>query len=316
MLTRLRKPSPKNYQGALAGIVARLSPLEKAKLYDRGEPPSQLKEDEKKLLVSATLQLRREYDEEEGEFEGIFGSEYEGRRGASAREMMAMLSRAAENRNFRCLTPMAVFEAITELCRDMSLYEFLRFPVDEGYHDVQKFLEDVKEEYIELVSQEVFDSISLIDEGEYNRLFLEYFRHVKAFCSREKVYNPTTNSYEPANLEFLESIERLRGLSEPAEVFRSNIMTRIGAKSLERPGHEINYAGAVPGHLPGAAGELLPRAQPHADPHRAGHAEVRQRGFRLAERRRPDAGQGGAGADGVDATCTARAAPRTSSPTC
>ena len=246
VLTRLRKPNPKNYSGPLAPLVARLSPLEKAKLYDHSEAPIHLKEDEKKLLLSSLIEIRHEFDEEEGEFEGIFGAEYEGRRGASAREMMATLSRAAENKGYRCLTPMAVFEALAELCRDMSLYEFLRFPVDEGYHDVQKFLEDSKEEYIEIVSQEVFDSISLIDEGEYNRLFLEYFRHVKAFSSKEKVYNPTTNSYEPANLELLESIEKLLRFTEPAEVFRSNIMTRIGAKSLEAPRARINYQELFP----------------------------------------------------------------------
>jgi len=248
-LTRLRKPNPKNYGGPLAAVVARMSPLEKAKLYDHGEVPSRLREDEKKLLLANILALRREYDEEEGEFEGVFGSEYEGRRGASAREMMTMLSRAAENRNYQCLTPMAVFDAIVELCKDSSLFEFLRFPVDEGYHDVRKFLEDVKEEYIQIVTEEVFDSISLIDEGEYNRVFLEYFRHVKAFCSKEKLYNPSTNSYEPANAEFLHSIERLLQFSEPPEVFRSNIMTKIGAKSLEHPRTKIDYQQIFPGIL-------------------------------------------------------------------
>jgi len=160
---------------------------------------------------------------------------------------MTMLSRAAENKKYRCLTPMAVFEAQVELCKDTSLYEFLRFPVDEGYHDVRKFQEDVKEEYIQVVTEEVFDSISLIDEGEYNRVFLEYFRHVKAFSSKEKVYNPTTNSYEPANQEFLYSIEKLLQFSEAPEVFRSNIMTRIGAKALESPRTKIDYHHLFPG---------------------------------------------------------------------
>jgi serine protein kinase len=158
-----------------------------------------------------------------------------------------MLSRAAENRKFRCLTPMAVFEAIGEFSKDTSLYEFLRFPVDEGYHDVGKFLDAVRAEYIRSVTEEVFDSISLVDEGEYGRLFLEYFRHVKAFCSKEKVHNPTTNSYEPANLEFLDSIEKLLRPSEPPELFRSNIMMRIGAKALESPRTKINYQELFPG---------------------------------------------------------------------
>ncbi len=249
VLTRLRKPNPSRYTGLLASVVSTLTPIEKAKLYNHGETPARLRDEEKKILQANVLTLRREYDEEEGEFEGIFGAEYEGRRGASPREMMAMLSRAAENRKFRCLTPMAVFDAMAELTKESSLYEFLRFPSDEGYNDVRKFLDDVKEEYIHLVTEEVFDSISLIDEEEYKRLFLEYFRHVKAFCSREKVYNSTTNSYEPPNHDLMHSIEKLLNFSESPEVFRSNIMTKIGARSLESPRGKINYHDLFPGIL-------------------------------------------------------------------
>ncbi len=249
VLTRLRKPIASRYTGLLASVVSTLTPIEKAKLYDHGETPARLRDEEKKILLANVLTLRREYDEEEGEFEGIFGAEYEGRRGASPREMMAMLSRAAENQKFRCLTPMAVFDAMAELCKETSLYEFLRFPSDEGYNDVRKFLDDVKEEYIHLVTEEVFDSISLIDEGEYKRLFIEYFRHVKAFSSREKIYNTTTNSYEPPNHELLHSIEKLLKFSESPEIFRSNIMTRIGARSLESPRGKIDYHDLFPGIL-------------------------------------------------------------------
>ncbi len=247
ILTRLRKPNPRIYSGQLATLVGRLSPLEKAKLIDRKDAPDHFNEEEKKLIRANVQKIREEFEEAEGEFEGIFGSEYEGRRGASAREMMTMLSRAAENRNYDCLTPMAVFGALQELCKETSLYEFLRFPVDDGYHDVQKFLEAVKGEYIRIVTQEVYDSMSLVDEGEYSRIFLEYFRHVKAFCSREKVFNQTTNSYEDASVNLMTSIEKLLNFSESPEEFRSNIMTKIGAKSLEAPRGKINYQELFPG---------------------------------------------------------------------
>ena len=52
-------------------------------LYDRGEAPLRVKEDEKKALRREIVNVRMEFEEAEGEFEGLFGAEYEGRRGAS-----------------------------------------------------------------------------------------------------------------------------------------------------------------------------------------------------------------------------------------
>ncbi|MBI4586346.1 MAG: hypothetical protein HY717_20240 [Planctomycetes bacterium] len=249
VLTRLRKCNPENYSGLLSTVVGRLTPLEKAYLYDRGEAPVRIKEEEQKALRNGIDKIGQEFEESEGEFEGIFGAEYEGRRGASAREMMTTLSLAAENRNFRCLTPMAVFEALEDLCKDTSLYVFLRLPVEDGYHDVHKFIKDVQEEYVKKVTDEVYDSIGLIDESEYNRYFLEYFRHVKAYKSKEKLYNPGTNNYESPNLDLMNSVEGIVGISESPEVFRSNIMTRIAAWYLDHPQEKIDYHKLFPSIL-------------------------------------------------------------------
>ncbi len=246
VLTRLRKPDPRNYEGALARVVEKLTPLEKAYLYDGREPPARFSDEERKLLRRHITRIREEFEESEGEFEGIFSAEYEGRRGASPREMMTMLSFAAENRNYRCLTPMAVFDALEELCRDASLYDFLRLPVEGEYHDAQKFIDVVRDEYVQVVTDEVYNAIGLVDESEYNRFFLEYFRNVKAYESKEKLYNPATNSYEPPNLELMESVEKLLDLSEPVDVFRSNIMTRIAAWSLDHPQEKIDYRKLFP----------------------------------------------------------------------
>jgi predicted Ser/Thr protein kinase len=245
-LTRLRRPEAKRYIGSLGGIVAKLTPLEKAKLYDSGEVPKRFSEEERKTVRSSILDVRAEFEEDEGEFEGIFGAEYEGRRGASAREMMSILARAAEMREYKCLTPMAIFEALEELLKDASVYDFLRIPAEGGYRDVRKFLEDVREEYFRWVTEEVYDSISLIDEAEYHRFFLEYFRQVKAFHTKESVYNERANSYEPPNEELMASVEKLLKLSESVELFRSQIITRIAAWSLDHPQASIDYEALFP----------------------------------------------------------------------
>jgi predicted Ser/Thr protein kinase len=246
VLTRLRKPSSKSYSGVLGSVAPKLTPLEKAKLYDSGETPSRFSEDDRKALRADILSIRQEFEEDEREFEGVFGAEYEGRRGASAREVMTVLARAAEMRKHRCLTPMAMFEALEELIKDTSLYDFLRLPTEGDYHDVRKFLSDVQEEYFRWVTDEVYESIELIDENEYDRVFLEYFRHVKAFHTHESVYNSRTNRYDPPSEELMTSIEKLLKSGGSKELFRSQTITRIAAWSLDNPQKEIPYQQLFP----------------------------------------------------------------------
>jgi serine protein kinase len=246
VLTRLKRPNPDYYEESLKSVVNGLSPTDKAALYDRGVSPLGLKEDEKKALRREIVKVRAEYDDSEGEFEGLFGAEYEGRRGASPREMMMLLAHAAENRKYSCVTPMAVFEAVEELCRDTSLYDYLRLPVQNGYHDVLQFIKDVRDRYVETVTEDVFNSIGLVEVSEYDRYFLEYFRNVKAFKSFEKIYVATTNSYENPNTELMERVEKLIDVKESADDFRSSVMAKIAAWSLDHPQVEIDYHDLFP----------------------------------------------------------------------
>ncbi|MFN0057417.1 MAG: serine protein kinase PrkA [Planctomycetota bacterium] len=240
-LTRLRRPQARNYGPDLAPIVARLTPLEKVMLYDHGELPLQLKDQERKLLRSNLRTIRDEHTDTEGEFEGIVGVEYEGRRGASAREMMSLLADAAENRNYSCLTPMSVFEELEHLVKDTSIYEFLRQQVDNGYNDCPKFIEDVKRYYLATVTQEVYDSIGLVDDREYERIFEEYFHHVKAFDLGEKLFIPSRGEYVEPSEQLMGRIEGLLSMSEPLKVFRSNLITKIAAYSIDHRDQDIKY---------------------------------------------------------------------------
>ncbi|MBN1442243.1 MAG: serine protein kinase PrkA [Planctomycetes bacterium] len=246
VLTRLRRPRPQSYAEPLRSCVADLSPLEKAKLYDSGETPERLSDDQRNTLRSSVLKIREEFEDDEGEFEGLMDAEYEGRRGVSPREMMGVLARVAEDPRFLCLSPMAVFKALEDLARDASLYDFLRLPAEGAYHDLAEIMRSVREEYYRWVTSEVFDSIDLIDEKEYDRVFLEYFRHVKAFDTHEQIHNPSTDVYERPSEELMSSIEKQVGIQENPADFRSSIMTRIAAWSLDHPDAGIDYQRLFP----------------------------------------------------------------------
>jgi serine protein kinase len=245
-LTRLRRPLAKNYEMPLTAIVPKLTPIEKCRLYDSGATPTRFSQEERQALRAGLLAVRREFDEAEGEFEGIFGAEYEGRRGASPREMMSILARAAEMRKHQCLTPMAIFDALEELTRDTSIYDFLRISTDGDYHNFKRFLQDVRLEYVEWVTDEVYDSIELMDREGYERFFLDYFRHAKAYHTGETVYNSTSNAYESPDEALLGRVEALLSHTEAKDAFRSQIITRIAAWSLDHPQREIDYPNLFP----------------------------------------------------------------------
>ena len=78
------KPEPGMYPAEIASVIRRLSPLDKAKLYDDSTVPEGLNSEEKKLLRANIPVLRDEHRDSMAEFENFVCAAYEGRRGASA----------------------------------------------------------------------------------------------------------------------------------------------------------------------------------------------------------------------------------------
>ena len=241
VMTRLRKPEPGLYPAEIAAVIRRLTPLDKAKLYDDGTVPEGLNSEEKKLLRANIPTLRDEHRDAMAEFENFVCAAYEGRRGASAREMKSLLSDAASNSERKFLSPIGIFEAMEKLLRDKTVYDFLRLEPDDHYHDCESFIESVRTEYFRWVSREVYDSMGLIAESEYDRQIEDYFKHVRAYVSAEKIQNPRTGSYEDPSNAIMEGVEKMMSLKEPADSYRRNLITRIAAYSLEHPNEKIDY---------------------------------------------------------------------------
>ncbi|MEI6231635.1 MAG: hypothetical protein WCT04_01180 [Planctomycetota bacterium] len=241
VMTRLRKPEPGAYPAEIASVIKRLTPLEKAKLYDDATVPEGLNSEEKKLLRSHIPTMRDEYVDSMAEFENFVCAAYEGRRGASAREMKSLLSDAASNQERKFLSPQGVFEAMEKVLHDQTVYDFLRIEPDEQYHDCEAFIEAVRNEYFRWVSREVYDSMGLVAESEYDRQIEDYFKHVRASVSGEKILNPRTGTYEEPSNAVMDGVEQMMALKEPAKTYRSNLITRIAAYSLEHPNEKIDY---------------------------------------------------------------------------
>ena len=246
VMTRLRKPDPAKYESELAGILRELTPLQKARLYGEGRTPDGLNTEEKRLLLSVVPLMVEEHADTTAEFENFTCAAYEGRRGASAREMMSLLAEAAEHPNHRCLSPLAVFDSIAHLLKDRTVYDFLRIESDDGYHDPDLFLKETKEEYLRWSSVEIYDSMELVEKSEFGRRVDEYFRHVRAYVAGEKIENERTGAFTPPSEEILGGLEKLVELKESADVFRRNLMTKIAAYSLDHLKEKLNYAEIFP----------------------------------------------------------------------
>ena len=86
VLTRLHRPQRENYPEAVRDLVHDLAPLEKALLYSDGVVPDRLDGADARELRSLASALRDEFRHENW---------YEGRVGASVREMRTALMQAA-----------------------------------------------------------------------------------------------------------------------------------------------------------------------------------------------------------------------------
>jgi predicted Ser/Thr protein kinase len=238
VLTRLKKPIPDRYAPEVKGLVDHLAPMEKARLYEEGRPPDRLGQAQLKEL----RRLRQELYEESDAYPN-----YEGRSGASAREIKTALFNAAQNPDYRCLNALAVLEELEALCRDKSVYEFLQQEVVDGYHDHEEFVRVVEGEYLDRVDAEVRDSMGLVSEGQYRELVERYMLHASHWVKGEKLRNRVTGEMERPDehrMAELEAIVMPRG--EDAGDFRRGLISGVGAYRMDHPDAELDYARIFP----------------------------------------------------------------------
>jgi serine protein kinase len=240
VLTRLKKPNSINYPSPTSALVSQLTPLEKAKLYDRAELPPQMAAEDRKVLRA---NLKRVYDEY------LNTPFYEGRVGASAREIKSLLMDAAQNREFSCLSPLAVLRGLEDLVKRTSEYEFLRQDVKDGYHDNQEFINSVRNDYINVVDREVRDCIGLYDTRQWEEFIRKYVQQISLVRRKEKQKNPITGKLEDPDFALIQEFEKIvEGPDSDSErdAFRQMVISQIGAWSLDHPGEPVSYSQVFP----------------------------------------------------------------------
>src|SRR5262249_29551958 len=95
--------------------------------------------------------------------------------------------------------------------------------------------------------------MGLVDESAYVELLGRYITHVSHWTKKEKLRNPTTGRLEDPDEEMMTDVERTIAAAasqagKPEEL-RHEIISRIGAWSIEHPGQRPDYAQVFPRHL-------------------------------------------------------------------
>jgi len=202
VLSRMRKPQIERYPSTLAEVIGKLSPLDKAELYSTGQVPRELAPDRARELAAHIKDLWHESDTY---------PIYEGRVGASPREMQGVLlaAAAAGGSRYEYVSPMAVLDEIVDLCKQASLYEFLRQDVQPGgYHDHKKLVDVARGRLFDKIDDEVRAAVGLVEESEYGRVFDRYITHVMHAIKKEKVRNPQTGRTDDPDEGMMKEVER------------------------------------------------------------------------------------------------------------
>ncbi len=241
VLTRLEPPNPERYHSSTQDIVRDLSPEEKLDLYNQGEVPARLSQKQARDLKAMIPNLFYEY----------FNSEdYEGRYGASPREVRLMILNAAQDPRFDHLSVGAIFEQIEQLIEQRSSYEFLRRESSRGYRDAEFLLDSVRRHYIGILEDEVRNALGFYSKESYLDLFTRYIMHVSAWTKKERLVDPLFQREVDADEQFMGTIEqKLLAYNESHDDFRKQLIAQIGAYKLENPSSPIEYRTLFSGHL-------------------------------------------------------------------
>jgi predicted Ser/Thr protein kinase len=237
VLTRLNRPQPDRYPEPIREVLEQMEPLEKAMLFAKGEVPDGLSAEKGRELLGIISDL---FDE------GAGSSDYEGRHGASPREIKSILLNAAHSGEHPCLSPTALLAELEKLVEDSSIYEFLQIEPDGAYHRPKEFIEVVTEVYLDRIDDEFRSAMGLIEEGQYEKLFGKYVENVSHSVRKEKILNPASGQYEPADERFMKEVEEKLGVEGEHDDYRQRIISSIGAFRVENPDAPVDYRRIFP----------------------------------------------------------------------
>ncbi len=232
VLTRLRAPQKDHYtEKKLADNVIKLTALEKAFfIHDSNCLPETFDLETRQLFKQYHQEICEEYE---------IDPNYEGRFGISPRDIKKIIYKLSNR--YSQITFVEVLEYLTKMIKKVNEYDYLAIKPDRDFHNNEKFLQMLKEHFLNIFDEELRDSLGLVDNRSYEDHIRKYMEHIKSLLKGEKVKNNITGKFEDVDMFFIEEFEQGLKLSEPADKFRSQLISRLGAYALDNPEKPIIY---------------------------------------------------------------------------
>ena len=231
VMTRMRAPVGKNYHDPKLGKIAEaLTPLEKCLFYSDKETPDDIDSESRQILKMGLEEIFNEYEND---------SMYEGKFGISPREVKQIIYDLAYSH--KNVTFIEVIEYLSLLNEKKSEYDFLNITNQGDYHNPNRFLDLIETYSLDILDNEVRESLGLIDERSYEDYISKYILSINAVIKGEKVKNSMTGKFEAPDSYFIKEFESNVHMNEASEKFRSSLIARLGAFALDNPGKPIVY---------------------------------------------------------------------------
>jgi serine protein kinase len=236
IMSRLRVCQTKNYNDKkLANIATNMNPLEKA-LYVAGvEMPERLDIESKQILKQGFDEINNEY---------VNDSLYEGKFGLSPRDVKHIifkLSSLHENVTF-----VEVLDYLQHLIQKKNEYDFLNMAPQADYHNPSRFIDLIKENNLNNFDRELRNALGLVDDRSYEDYIKRYIENVNALIKGEKIKNNTTGKFVEPDDFFIKEFEQAITLKEDPKTYRSLLISKLGAYSLDNPKKTIVYTEVFP----------------------------------------------------------------------
>lgn len=231
VLTRLKEPEMEKYSESYHSSIKKMTPLDKVKLYADEDLSPNLSKTDAKLIRQCRHQIITETKN---------SVVYEGRFGASPREVKTILNKAVQVSSEPFVSPMDIFEILDNLVSNRSVYEFLQYEIRNGYHDAKYFVKLARDEFSNIFEHELLDSLNLVQNEKYDDFLNRYLKHVVASLKNEKIYNESNSKYEDPSETFMAAVEAIISDGVEKKQFRNQIINKVAAFSLDNPNTDVD----------------------------------------------------------------------------
>lgn len=237
IMSRLRAPKGENYgdNQRLKDAVQKLSPLDKTEFYYYKDAPENLDIETRQILTQNFKTVREEFEADPG---------YEGRFGLSPRSVMKIIYKLSSEHKH--VSVIHVLDYLKKFITKKTQYDFLNMPSDGQYHSPDTFVSLLLDQSLKVFDSELRDCLGMVDNRSYEEYIKTYIQNVNAITKNEKIKNEVTGKYEEPNHYMIDGFEKSIELNEDSNLFRSQLISNLGAYFLDNPGKNIIYTSVFP----------------------------------------------------------------------